>query len=150
MLNVGSAVCSTGPWFNIKMSSYQYRKSHCGDKTVARSSYLHNGISYTGKMTSLYWTNPLVSEGTALISNEILPCCWLCDILTQYTVAKSFCSWNGLSFIWHINSNLAPVGTKWKNLIRIHMRNILFSNVGSHLSTKKYRWVNARKNKLDT
>ena len=44
-----------GPWFNIKMSSYQYRKSHCGDKTVVRSSYLHNGISYTGKMASLYW-----------------------------------------------------------------------------------------------
>ena len=37
------------------MSSYQYRKSHCGDKTVVRSSYLHNGISYTGKTTSLYW-----------------------------------------------------------------------------------------------
>ena len=32
--------------------SYQYRKSHCGDKTVVRSSYLHNGISYTGKMSS--------------------------------------------------------------------------------------------------
>ena len=44
-----------GPRFNIKMSSYQYRKSHCGDKTVVRSSYLHNGISYTGKMPSLYW-----------------------------------------------------------------------------------------------
>ena len=44
-----------GPWFNIKMSSYQYRESHCGDKTVVRSSYLHNEISYTGKMTSLYW-----------------------------------------------------------------------------------------------
>ena len=43
-----------GPWFNIKMPSYQYRKSHCGDKTVVRSSYLHNGISYTGKTTSLY------------------------------------------------------------------------------------------------
>ena len=37
---------SPGPWFNIKISSYQYRKSHCGDKTVVRSSYLHNGISY--------------------------------------------------------------------------------------------------------
>ena len=37
------------------MSSYQYRKSHCGDKMVVRSSYLHNGISYTGKMSSLYW-----------------------------------------------------------------------------------------------
>ena len=43
------------PRFNIKMPSYQYRKSHSGDKTVVRSSYLHNGISYTGKMASLYW-----------------------------------------------------------------------------------------------
>ena len=48
-----------GPRFNIKMSSYQYRKSHCGDKTVVRSSYLHNGISYTGKMSSLYWIRAL-------------------------------------------------------------------------------------------
>ena len=37
-------VKSPGPWFNIKMSSYQYRKSHCGDKTIFRPSYLHNGI----------------------------------------------------------------------------------------------------------
>ena len=44
-----------GPWFNIKMPSYQYRKSHCGDKTVVRLSYLHTGISYTGKMALLYW-----------------------------------------------------------------------------------------------
>ena len=44
--------------FNIKMSSYRYRKSHCGDKTVVRSSYLHNGISFAGKMTSLYWISP--------------------------------------------------------------------------------------------
>ena len=36
------------------MSSYQHRKSHCGDKTILRPSYLHNGISYTGKMISLY------------------------------------------------------------------------------------------------
>ena len=47
-----------GPRFNTKMSSYQYRKSHCGDKMVVRSSYLHNGIFYTGKMASLYWTSP--------------------------------------------------------------------------------------------
>ena len=45
----------SGHWFNIKMLSYRFRKSHCGDKTVTRSSYLHNGISYTGKMASLYW-----------------------------------------------------------------------------------------------
>ena len=46
---------TAGPWFNIKMSSYQYRKSHCGDKTILRPSDLHNGISYTGKTTSIYW-----------------------------------------------------------------------------------------------
>ena len=26
----------TWPWFNIKMTSYQHRKSHCGDKTILR------------------------------------------------------------------------------------------------------------------
>ena len=49
-----------GPWFYIKMSSYQYRKSHCGDKTILRPSYLHNGISYTGMMISLYWIKALI------------------------------------------------------------------------------------------
>ena len=44
--------------FNIKMSSYRYRKSHCGDKTVVRSSYLHNGISYTGEMSSFLLRRP--------------------------------------------------------------------------------------------
>ena len=50
----------TGPQLNIKMISYQYRKSHCGDKTSLRPSYLHNGISYTGRTMSLYWTRALV------------------------------------------------------------------------------------------
>ena len=51
-------VLQPGPRFNTKMSSYQYRKSHCGDKTVVRSSYLHSGISYTGKMTSYIESGP--------------------------------------------------------------------------------------------
>ena len=50
---------TSGSWFNIMMSSYQYRKSHCGDKTVIRPSYLRNGISYTGKMPSSYWVRAL-------------------------------------------------------------------------------------------
>ena len=33
------------PRFNIKVTSYQCRKSHCGDKTILRPSYLHNEIS---------------------------------------------------------------------------------------------------------
>ena len=43
------------------VTSYQYRKSHCGDKTILRASYLHNGISYPGKTTSLYWIGALVA-----------------------------------------------------------------------------------------
>ena len=39
--------------------SYQYRKSHCGDKTVVIPCYLHNGISYIHKTTSLYWIGAL-------------------------------------------------------------------------------------------
>ena len=50
-----------GGWFNIKILSYQYRKSHYGDKTILWPSYLHNGISYTGKTTSLYWIRALIS-----------------------------------------------------------------------------------------
>ena len=66
-------VVETSGWFNRKIPSYQYRKSHCGDKTILRPSYLHNGISYTGKMTSLYWikaqtTCPLLSSLTAILS----------------------------------------------------------------------------------
>ena len=47
-----------GGQFKIKMPSYQYRKSHYGDKAILRLSYLHNGISYTGKMTPSYWIVP--------------------------------------------------------------------------------------------
>ena len=61
-----------GPWFNIKMSSYQYRKSHCGEKTVVRSSYLHNGISYTGEMTSLYWFSPLATNMFYVVGDEYI------------------------------------------------------------------------------
>ena len=55
-------VLEPGPRFNKKMTSYQYRKYHCGDKTVVRSSYLHNGISYNGKVSSLYWIGPRIFQ----------------------------------------------------------------------------------------
>ena len=50
------------PWFDIKMLAYQYRNYHCGDKTIFWPSYLHNRISYTGKMTSLYWNRAHTSK----------------------------------------------------------------------------------------
>ena len=70
--------CSnTGPRFNIKMTSYQYRKSHCGDKTILRPSYLHNGISYTGKTTSLYWIRALIAMCVNInFGVLLLSTCW--------------------------------------------------------------------------
>ena len=37
---------------------------------ISRPSYLHNGISYTGKMTSLYWIRAQVCGSTASIYNR--------------------------------------------------------------------------------
>ena len=49
-----------GKRFHLMTSSwsYQYQKSHCEHKTILRSSYLHNVISYTGEITSICWIKP--------------------------------------------------------------------------------------------
>ena len=67
--------CATWQWFNIKMLFYQYRKSHCGDKRILRPSYLHNGISYTGKMASLYWIRAQCI--TLVRTRSIRRVCWV-------------------------------------------------------------------------
>ena len=83
-----------GPCFNLKMSSYQYRESHCGDKTVVRSSYLHNGISYSGKRSSLYW----IGAQGIINSNvyEIHNCQdWhrTTNIYVKFMHSYRYCSW---------------------------------------------------------
>ena len=61
-----------GPWFNIMMLSYQHRESHSGDKTILRPSYLHNGISYTGQMASVYWImNQIYFHASIYVLNNI-------------------------------------------------------------------------------
>ena len=57
--------------------SCQYRKSHFGDKMVAKSSYLHNGISYTGKITSLYWIDPLGLLGGTMQHHRYIEIVWV-------------------------------------------------------------------------
>ena len=99
----GSSQKWPGPWFNIKMS-YQYRKSHCGDKMVVRSSYLHNGISHTGKMSSLYWIG---AQKSFFVIVDITSCTLLsCNLLI-----------NVVALHWMLHSGV--IGTtkfNWKNL----------------------------------
>ena len=56
-----------GGRFNINTPSHQYRKIHCGDNTILWPSYLPNGISYTNKMTSLYWIRALNSKLASIL-----------------------------------------------------------------------------------
>ena len=42
--------------------SYQYKNLHCEDKTIFWLSYLHNGISYTDKIISVYWDRALKAK----------------------------------------------------------------------------------------
>ena len=46
-------------WFNTTRPSYQYRRLHCGDKTVTISFHLHIGITYTGRTIYQCWKGTL-------------------------------------------------------------------------------------------
>ena len=75
---------TSGPRFNIKMTSFQYRKSHCGDKMILRPSYLHNGITCTGKTTSLYWIGAQNIFKSSIISQH-----WYCVGSWNYSLYKT-------------------------------------------------------------
>ena len=81
------------------MSSYQYRKSHCGDKTVLRSSYLHNGISYTGRTTSLHWVR----------AQDIFPSGHCSEIRTN-THGSTYFRWILGTSVISISTNTRTVG----------------------------------------
>ena len=94
-----------GPWFNIKMSSYQYRKSHCGDKTVVRSSYLHNG------MTSLYWIRALI------IIPMIFVCCCVVSVGCNHTLDVCFTTF--IRFFAGIGAIVWLAECQWTTLINM-------------------------------
>ena len=52
-------------WFNIKMSAYRYRKSHCGDKTILWRSYSRL-ISTMGFHILVWWHLYFESAGSAV------------------------------------------------------------------------------------
>ena len=108
------------------MISYQYRKSHCGDKTVVRSSYLHNGISYTGKMTSLYWIRVLKAIGAFPSDNELLE-------ITRKYIRWSW--WNTLTGLCHHDCCRCP-GAKhniWRQIISNHHADSTMTVLSCHV-----------------
>ena len=57
--------------FNLTTPSHRYMNFHCAFKTILRLSYLYSGISYAGKMASIYWDGIWSNnwaDGTAITS----------------------------------------------------------------------------------
>ena len=94
-----------GTWLNIKMLSYQYRKSNCGDKTILRPSYLHNRISHTGKMSSSYWIRALTPFETYTLALPPELQWWqisfLKEHLSVYIPSHSFSCQIPSAIYWH-------------------------------------------------
>ena len=72
------------PQFNIKIPSYQYSKSHSGDKMILRLSYLHSGISYPGEMVSLYWIRALVVPELLGLHFNIISLLFLIKVILRF------------------------------------------------------------------
>ena len=84
-MGLSSHFCAGWPglWFNIKMSPYHYRKSHCVNKTAIRSFNLLDGISYADKMSSSYRIRALgwctvcfVTLNSSQIKSKFLTLIW--------------------------------------------------------------------------
>ena len=99
---------TSGPRFNIKMTSYHYSKSHCGDKMILRPSYLHNGISFTDKMTSLYLIGEKVACGIQIYFRVFLIHCWPSS-MTSYGAIKSRSRWVKTRIIQRCGNCCSPV-----------------------------------------
>ena len=115
-----------GGWFNKKIPSYQYRKSHCGDKTILRPSYLHNGISYTGKMTSLYWIRAqiigcLCQRSLYQRTESSLVQITACRLFSATQVAEpvlTYCRLNLENKMWNLNQNTFFMKMYWNMLAK--------------------------------
>ena len=134
------ATIELGDWINIKMSSYQYRKPHCGDKMILRPSYLHNGISYTGKMASLYWIRTLVVIGSG---NGLLP------VIANRTTRNNIwwiLNWNTKLFIWENASENAA----WKMSAILFMPQYVNTGIILGMGSANERWCCSISHRADT
>ena len=62
------------------MPTYEYRKSHCEDKTSVRSFYLHNGIPDIGKMAFYIEWGVSVTDKNLMMKFMKSSKCWKAQI----------------------------------------------------------------------
>ena len=114
------------------VSFYQTNTVHCGDNTVVRPFYIHNGISGTDK-TSLYWCVVWIE----LYQQEIVNDCMAWSI--QKTVHDDVIKWKHFPcywpFVWgiHRSSVNSPHKGQWRGAL-------MFSLICARING----WVNNR------
>ena len=118
-----------GPCINIKMLSYRYTIGNpivpqCGDKTVVRSSYLHNGSSYTGKTTSLYWIR---AQGPVSISDKTSFYSHACAC--EHWVPCSFTGFIARIFLHEEIAERLCVACLWMHIPWLHVAMIQLDNI---------------------
>ena len=87
---------------------FQVYEVHCGDKMILRPFYLHNGISYTGKMTSLYWIWALVPHSVLQTLTSNFPS------HGAFTIHISI--WKSISAPWWVYSHTRSMTPRLTNL----------------------------------
>ena len=108
-----------GGRFNIKTPSH-----HCGDNTILWPSYLPNGISYTNKMTSLYWIKALNSK-LASILMRIWNRSFECNALIWLTCVKCKQRWKLMDRrIFRDRKLDPPIPASWAVHIRLGFRHL--------------------------
>ena len=108
---------STISWFNIKISSYQYRKSHCGDKTVV---LLNRGPVFEPKISRRAgYEVPVV-----IILEKKIP-----NLKME------------LQFILFVSTNIqSPYWPNCKSATRCHLRSIVYGCVSQRGCDSKIIW----------
>ena len=86
----------SGPWFNIKMSSYQYRRSHCGDKMAVLMTW--------GEFQEHLWDLELLNLRALKFS------LWIES--TSFNVWTRYFVWNFNGFLWNSTQNILCI--HWK------------------------------------
>ena len=110
-----------GAWFNIKMPSYQYRKSHCGDKTVVDHLISTMGIPIPVRQHIYIESAP---RGPAPFINSQYHGCWWPGNMRSQDMSSL-----GIDLVICIHLNLTLLCCTWIGYIssdfKCHISNFL-------------------------
>ena len=134
---------SPGGWFNIKMLTYQYRDSHCKNKTVSCIFVME--ISIPGKTVFiLKWDqgyNGLTKPWSHMYNlfHNVLHNGDQCRMLNIWSLGEMFAIIKVLKKFWQI---AAKPETRWTYRLRIWWTPYILNSLSAESYEKKKKWMN--------